>query len=248
MTQGTIVSLVLLSALFALVYYKLHSDSKSQIKKANQYFLDSEDYYLMKNVVFLTFDGLQKFDYLIVSRFGIFVVMVQHYSGVIEGAEYEKNWAQRVRGKIKKQFTNPTDVINERVDTICGLLALPKSQVFPIVLFDGIKGFKNELSKKFTFGKHYSKYIHSKNKLMFSASQIGKFVAVIDAKRKRQGLVNDFDKKERSQQRIAPLMQENVCPECGSGVKIKAADENTSTSKQLLVCQLYPTCRFRREI
>ena len=163
MTQGIILLLVALCGLSALAYYKFsflsRSSNSRKLKKANQYLLDSEDYYLMKNVVFLTFDGLQKFDYLIVSRYGIFVVMVQHYYGVIEGTEYEKTWKQLERGKVKKQFANPTDVINERVETICGLLSLPKSQVFPIVLFDGISGFRNQLSNKFTFGnQNYNIY------------------------------------------------------------------------------------------
>ncbi len=252
MTQGILLLLVALCGLSALAYYKFsflsRSSNSRKLKKANQYLLDSEDYYLMKNVVFLTFDGLQKFDYLIVSRYGIFVVMVQHYYGVIEGTEYEKTWKQLVRGKVKKQFANPTDVINERVETICGLLSVPKSQVFPVVLFDGIAGFRNQLSNKFTFGANYLKYIRSKNKLIFSANNISKFVATIDAKRKRQGLVNDFDEKEKCQQTVSPLLQENACPQCGSPLKIGDEKSTSKTSKQKLVCQLYPTCRYSREI
>lgn len=252
MIQELTLVTVLVVILSGLAYFKFQFLKKSlgnrQIYKANQFLLDSEDYYLMKNVVFLTFDGLQKFDFLIVSRFGIFVVMVQHYTGVIEGTEYEKTWKQLVRGKVKKQFANPTDVINERVETICGLLSLPKSQVFPIVLFDGISGFRNQLSNKFTFGNHYLKYIRSKNKLVFSANQITKFVSAIQAKRKRQGLVNEFDVKEKSQQKVSPLLQENTCPKCGSAMQIRTIDENSTTSNQQLVCQLYPTCRYKRAI
>ncbi|MEP1744094.1 MAG: NERD domain-containing protein [Kangiellaceae bacterium] len=252
MTQGVLLLLVALCGLSALAYYKFsflsRSSNSRKLKKANQYLLDSEDYYLMKNVVFLTFDGLQKFDYLIVSRYGIFVVMVQHYYGVIEGTEYEKTWRQLVRGKVKKQFANPTDVINERVETISGLLSLPKSQVFPVILFDGISGFRNQLSNKFTFGSHYIKYIRSKNKLVLSANQIASFVVAIEAKRKRQGLVNEFDAKEKSQQKVSPLLQENTCPKCGSAMQIRTVDGNSATSNQQLVCQLYPTCRYKRAI
>ena len=252
MTFETILILVMACSIAAFVMYKVlplsQSRSGRHIKKANQFLLESEDYYLMKNVVLLTFDGLQKFDYIIVSRYGIFVVMVQYYTGLIEGTEYEKSWVQIKRGKAKKQFANPTDVISERVGTLCGLLSVPKSQVFPVVFFDGISGFKNQLSNKFTFGANYLKYIRSKNKLIFSANQISKFVAIIDTKRKRQGLVNYFDEKERRQQTVAPLLKENACPQCGSPLEIRDEQIASKTSKQSLVCQLYPTCRYSREI
>ncbi len=244
--------IAIITLMFLVFYWKLPLIKKwhrhYQLKTANQFLLDSEDYYLMKNVVFLTFDGLQKFDYLIVSRFGLFVVMVQHYSGMIEGTEYEQTWSQWVRGKQKKQFANPMEVVNERVDTICGLLSLSKSQVFPVVLFAGISGFKNQLSNKITYGARYLKYIRSKNKLMFSSKQIEKFVATIEAKRKRQGLINEFDKKEKAQQTVSPLLQENLCPKCGSPMEVKSEQEAANSSKQLLVCQLYPTCRYSRQI
>jgi restriction system protein len=243
---------ILIGILVVFLYFKLATIKswygQYLLRKANYFLLKSEDYYLMKNVVFLTFDGLQKFDYLVVSRFGVFVVMVQHYSGMIEGTEYEKVWTQTIRGKQVKQFSNPIEVINERVGTICGLLSLNKSQVFPVVLFAGISGFKNQLSNKITFGNQYLKYIRSKNKLMFSSRQIEQFLSIIEEKRKRQGLVNDFDVREKQQQMVSPLLQENTCPLCGSSLVIQESAKTATNSSQQLVCQLYPTCRYTRTI
>ena len=72
------VSVIIIIVIAVVVYLKLTEiqewHGKYQINKANDYLLNSEDYFLMKEVVLLTFDGLQKFDYIIVSRFGVFVV------------------------------------------------------------------------------------------------------------------------------------------------------------------------------
>lgn len=247
-----IVSLLLTIVLVVVIYiykttiYEVYGDY--QIKKTTDFLLKSEDYYVMKNIVLLTFDGLQKFDYIIVSRFGVFVVMVQHYSGLIEGNENASTWTQITNGKVSLKFANPIKVINERSDILSGLLKIPKTEVYPVALFSGISGFSNPLTKKITYGAEYLKYIFSKNKVIFSAKQIDKFVSIIEAKRKKQGLVNHSELAEKSQKSVSSLEQDNICPKCGSELEIRDADSESSLGRQMLVCSLYPTCRHRRAL
>ncbi len=236
----------------ALIYFKLPEIQKRfgnyQVRKANDYFLNSEDYYMMKNVVLLTFDGLQKFDYILISRYGIFVIMAQHYSGTIVGAEHEANWVREVRGKKPLKFANPTPVLDDRCQTLSTLLNLPIAEIFPVALFTGISGFKSPMSAKITYGSKYLKYVCSINKILYSAKQIEKFVTIIEAKRKRQGLVNQSDVKERSQQTVSPILLDNKCSLCGSDMEIRMSESNAKTGRQILVCQLYPTCRNQQSL
>ncbi len=219
-----------------------------QVRKAHDYFLNSEDYYMMKNVVLLTFNGLQKFDYILVSRFGIFVIMAQHYSGTIVGAEHEAQWIRKVRGKSPLKFSNPSQVLSDRCQTLSTLLNLPIAEIFPIALFTGISGFQSTMSDKITYGSKYLKYVCSIDRVLYSAKQIEKFVSIIEAKRKRQGLVNESDKLERSQQTVSPIVLDNKCSSCGSEMEIRMSEDNSKTGRQILVCQLYPTCRNRRSL
>ncbi len=219
-----------------------------QVQKANDFFLNSEDYYMMKSVVLLTFDGLQKFDYILVSRYGIFIVMTQHYSGKIVGSEHDARWTRVVRGKEPHTFSNPSAVLADRAQTLSSLLNLPIAEMFPIALFTGISGFATPMNEKFTFGANYLKYVRSINRVLYSAKQIEKFVKIIDSKRKRQGLVNEFDKNEQAQQMVSPVALDNRCSKCGSEMEIRMSEEDPRFGRQMLVCQLYPTCRNRRAI
>lgn len=251
-----IISILIIAILGIVGYFNVDSFKKwygnYNINKANDFLLESEDYYLMKNVVLLTFDGLQKFDYIIVSRFGIFVVMTQHYSGVILGTEYGPVWTQVTRGQQPLEFSNPTSVINERCRTLSTLLKLSKTEVYPVALFTGITGFKTPMSPKITYGSEYLKYIRSKNKVLFDSTETDKFVDIIEAKRKRQGLVNKSDQAEQytqqSQQSVSALLQDNVCPDCGSELEVKTSESGANSGRQILVCKLFPTCRHSRSL
>ncbi|MBV1911496.1 MAG: NERD domain-containing protein [Kangiellaceae bacterium] len=241
----TLVVLALASFVLYDSFFKKKHDS-DKIKKATNFFLNSNDYYLMTNVVLLTFDGLQKFDYLIISRYGVFIVMAQHYSGIISGNESKDTWTQELKNHNTLNFSNPTQVVNERVQTICGFLGLTKEEVFPVVLFTGIKGFKYPMSRKFTFGSRYIEYIRSKTEILLTSQQIENFVRSVENKRKRQGLINESDQIEQNQQRVLSLEYGNLCPSCGSAMEIRSLNDGPNNGRKILACKLYPTCNQSR--
>lgn len=252
LTNIFFISIVIIVTIVAVVLYQLPIlkawFGTRQVRKATEFLLQSENYYLMKDVVLLTFEGLQKFDYLIVSRFGVFIVMAQHYSGVIVGSEFDSYWSQYIRNKKVLQFSNPSEVIKERSHTIRGLLGLSRRDVFPIVLFTGIAGFKTKMSNKITYGGEYLKYIRSKTDVLLSTTEIEKFISTIEVKRKRQGLTNESDHIEKYQQKVSALELGDICPSCGSKMEVRRVENGLASSKQMLVCHLYPTCRESRSL
>ena len=109
-----------------------------QIRSAIKFLDESDDYLLLRDVVFLTFEGLIHISFIVVSRFGVFVVGKYDFRGVIDGDEHENVWTQFSSSNKQCQFDNPAIRIKISAQILVKLLGVPKEKVFPLVVFDSI--------------------------------------------------------------------------------------------------------------
>lgn len=82
-----------------------------QVNLLIKFFLDKNQYHLIKNVTLPTFiegkeQGTTQIDHIIVSKYGIFVVETKNMKGWIFGNEKQKQWTQQIF-KHKSKFQNP---------------------------------------------------------------------------------------------------------------------------------------------
>lgn len=66
----------------------------------------SPEYKVLDDVFIRNEKGYAQIDHVIVSVYGVFVIEVKNYSGIIIGGENEKYWLQEIRG-VKKSFYSP---------------------------------------------------------------------------------------------------------------------------------------------
>ncbi len=219
---------------------------RRQVNAAIEFLLESSDYYVMKDVVLLTFEGLIQIDFIIVSRFGVFVVATYHYSGIIDGAELSKSWTQISNKREKTEFQNPSYQNKKNTETLRNLVGLDKNKIFPVVVFDGISRFKQTMLARTTCGSGFLNYIRSKNELLLTAKEIQKIVETIDAKRKKQGLISGLKRIDTRNQTSSLLDNHQTCPSCGSEMVVSVVESGRNAGQQFLRCVLYPTCRSTR--
>ncbi len=219
---------------------------RRQVNAATEFLLGSSDYYLMKDVVLLTFEGLIQIDLIIVSRFGVFVVATYHYTGVIAGTELNDTWVQMTNNKEKHEFQNPSLQNKKNAETLRRLIGIDKSNMFPLVLFDSISAFKSGIMARTTHGSGFLQYIRSKQKLLLTTNEIKEIVEIIEAKRKKQGLVSGLKQIDTHNQTASLLDNHQVCAICGSEMVIRVAENGRHVGQQILRCILYPTCRSTR--
>lgn len=239
---------VVITALFILYQLPLLKEwhGRRQVNAATEFLLTSSDYYVMKDVVLLTFEGLIQIDFIIVSRFGVFVVAIYQFSGVIDGVELSDTWTQISNKKEKHEFQNPSYQNRKNTETLRNLVGIEKSKIFPVVVFDGISGFKVNMMARTTYGSQFLDYIRSKHELLLSTKEIQKIVDTIEAKRKKQGLVSGLKHVDTRNQTSSLLDNHQTCPSCGSEMVIQVAESGRNAGKQFLRCVLYPTCRSTR--
>jgi restriction system protein len=82
-----------------------------QVNLLIKFFLDKNQYHLIKNVTLPTFiddkeHGTTQIDHIIVSKYGIFVVETKNMKGWIFGSENQKQWTQQIF-KYKLKYQNP---------------------------------------------------------------------------------------------------------------------------------------------
>ncbi len=65
-----------------------------------------KEYITLNNIMLSSNRGTHQIDHIVISKYGIFVIEMKNYYGLIVGNEYKDNWIQYL-GKHKRYFENP---------------------------------------------------------------------------------------------------------------------------------------------
>ncbi|SFM67130.1 nuclease-related domain-containing protein [Marinobacter zhejiangensis] len=145
-------------------------------------FLDKTRYHLIKNVTLPTEDGTTQIDYIIVSRYGVFVVETKNMKGWIFGKPNQRYWTQKIF-KHSQKFQNPLHQNYKHVKTLQGLLGLGDQQMHSLVVFVGDSTFKTEMPGNVTQGGGYIRFIKSHSELVLSEDEVREVVEKVESGR-----------------------------------------------------------------
>ena len=95
-----IIFVLILCALGSFFYKKFRGYMgefwvKLELKK-----LPKSEYIILNNIVIKTKENTHQIDHIVLSKFGIFVIEMKNYYGLITGSEYSNKWIQYL-GKNK---------------------------------------------------------------------------------------------------------------------------------------------------
>ena len=102
---------------------------KFELKK-----LPNKEYYVLNDIMIEDEQGTHQIDHLIVSKYGIFVIEMKNYYGLITGDEYKDKWTQYL-GRNKYYFKNPIHQNYGHVKCLEEVLKLENMFFIPIVCF-----------------------------------------------------------------------------------------------------------------
>lgn len=124
-------------------------------------------------------------DHLVLSPYGIFVIMVKGYRGRISGSESQANWTRDYLGN-SKQFMNPLHQNFKNMQALQQLLELPGFELMhSVIAFARVGQFASELPANITYIDTTSNYINQCTERCINDEQLARFAAVI------QQVVND---------------------------------------------------------
>jgi len=202
----------------------------------------SEKKYIVLNDIMIESGGsTHQIDHLIISKYGIFIIEMKNYYGMIIGEEYKTNWTQYL-GKNKYNFKNPIHQNYGHVKAIEDILKIDSKKIIPIVCFSNqvkLKVKTNssvvkldnlvQLIKKFTLIQLQEDNTDIVEKILKNN--------IIDKKRRKnhvkmikEKIKNNIDKAN-----------EMVCPKCGSDLVERNGKYGTFKG-----CSNYPKCKYTK--
>ena len=99
--------LFMIIAILSTIFYKKISGFmgefwvKTELRK-----LPKDKYTVLNDILIKSSKGTHQIDHIVISKFGIFVIEMKNYDGLITGDEYKDKWTQHF-GKNKYYFNNP---------------------------------------------------------------------------------------------------------------------------------------------
>tara|TARA_R110002126_G_scaffold75469_24_gene188426 strand:+ start:5408 stop:6580 length:1173 start_codon:yes stop_codon:yes gene_type:complete len=121
-------------------------------------------------------------DHLVLSPFGIFVIMVKDDRGNIFGEAAEANWMRQYFG-TKKQFMNPLHQNFKNIEAIKHHLELQGTalaeHVHSVVAFSRVAQFKTEMPANVTYVDTASVYLKKFEEPCFDDDQLNRFAALL---------------------------------------------------------------------
>ena len=107
LSNPILLTMFVLSIMLEILYPKLRGlvgELKVKLKLKQ---LPEKEYIVLNDIMLEDENGTHQIDHLVISKYGIFVIEMKNYYGLIIGDEYKNNWTQYL-GKKKSDFKNPT--------------------------------------------------------------------------------------------------------------------------------------------
>ncbi|MDD2391538.1 MAG: NERD domain-containing protein [Bacilli bacterium] len=201
--------------------------------------LPKDKYLLLSNIMIKDENGTHQIDHLVISQYGIFVIEVKNYNGLIVGNEYKDKWIQYL-GKKKYYMNNPIHQNYGHIKALANLLNMSDDLFISVICNADKTNLKVESKSIITQTSSL------KNKLLeFNEIKIEKSVEEI----KDIILANNIVDKKMNKQHIKDIKikisedkeKENnmICPKCGSQLVQRNGKYGMFTG-----CSGFPKCRY----
>ena len=217
-----------------------------QVNLLIKYFLDKNDYHLIKNVTLPTDDGTTQIDHIIVSKYGIFVVETKNMKGWIFGAENQKQWTQQIF-KHKSKFQNPLHQNYKHVRTLEDLLLIgsnaKNNSIFSVIIFIGDSTFKTKMPENVRFARGGIKYIKSRTDIVFNAQEVASVIEEIESGRLKRSIKTNRQHIKHVKEIIEEKSDAKSCSKCGAEMVLRKAAKGKNVGNEFWGCSGFPKCR-----
>lgn len=233
------VMIIVLSILFKIYYPKIRGYMgefwvKIELKK-----LSKKEYIILNDIMIENENGTHQIDHIVISKFGIFVIEMKNYSGMIIGDEFYDKWTQYL-GKNKYSFKNPIQQNYGHVKSLEELLKLENDKFIPIVCFSNVAKLQIKSRTPVVTLNNLAKMIKNFYEPLLDIDIIEISNVIIENniidKEKRKQHVKEIKNKIKTDKFMSNNM---ICPKCGSKLVTRNSRYGT-----FIGCSNYPKCRY----
>lgn len=241
-TNPWFVTLLVLSILVDILYPKFRGFMgefwvKQELKK-----LPKDKYIVLNDIMVNQNNSTHQIDHLIISQFGIFVIEMKNYYGLILGDEHRDKWIQYL-GKKKSYFLNPIHQNYGHVKSLEELLNIDNKYFIPIVCFSNQAKLKIEAKDNVvpldylvsTIKGYQSIIIESDLQEIYNRitalNIIDKAIRKNHVRNIKNRIIDDNSKIDNM-----------ICPKCGGSLVVRNGKYGS-----FIGCSNYPKCKFTKK-
>ena len=217
-----------------------------QVNLLIKFFLDKNEYHLIKNVTLPTDDGTTQIDHIIVSKYGIFVVETKNMKGWIFGSANQKQWTQKIF-KHTSKFQNPLHQNYKHVKTLEALLLDDSNTkndcIFSVIIFIGDSTFKTKMPENVRFARGGIEYINSKRDIAFSRDEVTSIIEQIDSGRLERSIKTNRQHVKHVKKIVKEKSDTKPCSRCNSEMVLRKATKGKNAGNEFWGCSAFPKCR-----
>jgi len=212
-----------------------------QVNLLVKFFLDKNEYHLIKNVTLPTDDGTTQIDHIIVSKYGIFVVETKNMKGWIFGSENQKQWTQQIYTH-KSKFQNPLHQNYKHVKTLESCLNAKNDSIFSVIIFIGDSTFKTKMPKNVRLARGGIEYIKSKTDIVFNAEEVASVIEQIESGRLERSFKTNRQHVKHVIKIIGEKPDTKSCSRCGAEMVLRKATKGKNLGNEFWGCSTFPKC------
>lgn len=234
-----VILLIVLCVLLKIYYPKFRGFMGEFWVKLELGKLPKNKYFVLNDIMIMDYKGTHQIDHLVLSEFGIFVIEMKNYYGLIKGKEFDNKWCQYL-GKNKNYFINPIHQNYGHIKSLSNLLKLDDNYFISIICFSNqakVDVKSNNIVTQVDYLKN--EILQFKEKIVHS--DLRELVNTITSnniidKDLRTQHIKDIRVKVNHEKELENNM---VCPKCGN----KLIDRNGKYGN-FIGCSNYPRCKY----
>ena len=241
MLFNTIV-LIILCILIKIYYPKFRGFMgefwiKEELRK-----LPKNRYKVLNDIMISDNRGTHQIDHIVISQYGIFVIEMKNYKGLIKGKEHDNKWCQYL-GKNKNYFLNPIHQNYGHIKSLLNIIDLEEDKYVSVICFSNQAKVDIKSNCLITQTDYLLKDILKYNKVIIK-SDLNEIEDIILAnnitdKKLRKCHVNKIKNTIVLNNKFEDDM---ICPKC----RIKLVERNGKYGK-FIGCSNYPKCKYTRK-
>ena len=201
--------------------------------------LPKDKYVVLNDIMIKDEKGTHQIDHLIISKFGIFVIEMKNYYGLIKGKEFDNKWCQYL-GKNKSYFINPIHQNFGHIKSLSNLLKLDDKYFISIICFSNQAKVDVKSSSIVTQVDYLKDEILKYEELLVDndIKELSNIIISnnIEDKFLRKQHMKDVCIKINNNRDLENNM---ICPKCGS----ELVERNGKYGK-FIGCSNYPKCKY----
>ena len=231
--------LLMIFALLSTIFYKKLSGFMGEFWVKTELNKLPKDKYVVFNDIFIkSSKGTHQIDHIVISKFGIFVVEMKNYDGLITGDEYKDKWTQHL-GRNKYYFNNPIHQNYGHIKALQELLNLVESNFVSIVCISNRAKVRVK-SKNVVQLDYINDLIKSFEKEIVNTDLV-EIKELLETKNIKDKSARKMHVRNiKSNIKDKEIKEKNmICPKCGN----KLIERNGKYG-EFIGCSNYPKCKY----